>query len=260
MDARRLRHYDEAMPVYPKLEVNRRRAIHGRRQAPRRCEGLKRLLVVAALLVLALVAAIFLYALRGARRGGGDLVNLYDLPIILLVAVSAWRGFRLGLVAELLRVLAFAVGLLLAFRFDGAVGRLLTGLGGLSRTSARLMAFFLILFVVAMVTAIVAHVLTRLISPLPLLGSVNRVAGALAGLALALVALWIVTAASLLLPSSLGSVSTTVRHSGTAHLMRSLTPDWNQRLRAYVDHFTAGHMDPALRRELQLLMVRQGSG
>lgn len=59
-----------------------------------------------------------------------------------------------------------------------------------------------------MVTGVAAYVLTRLISPLPLLGSVNRVAGALVGLAPALVALWIVTVALVLLQSSLGSVST----------------------------------------------------
>jgi uncharacterized membrane protein required for colicin V production len=180
-------------------------------------------------------------------------VTLYDLAVVFLVALLAWRGFRVGLVAALLAWVAFGVGLVLAFRFDRVVGGWLAHVHAFAPTTWRIVAFIVILVVVEVAVGWLASRLSRVLAHIPVLGSLNRVGGVVAGAVLALVAVWLVTAALVLAPPSLVPFSSVVHHSETVHLMRTLTPRWQQSLRAYLDHFTTGRLSPGLRQRLRRL-------
>jgi len=181
-------------------------------------------------------------------------MNGYDIVVLLVLAVLAWQGFRRGLVGELVGLLAFFVALGLAFRFDGPVGRFLHHLaGGLSPTAGRIIAFLLIVVLVDVAASILITRLNRLLSRIPVVGTVNRLGGLAVGLVFAVVAIWLVTSAFLLLPAALVPFSATVHHSTTAHVLRRVTPRWRQDLRAYVNHFTRGHLSPSLEKELRAL-------
>jgi len=187
-------------------------------------------------------------------------MNGYDLIVVLVLALLAYLGFRRGLIGELVGLAAFVVALALAFRFDGRVGGELHHLaGGLSPTLCRIVAFLAIMVAVEIGASLVARRLNGVIARVPLLGSVNRIGGLVAGLVLALVSVWLVTSALLLAPASLVPYSATVHRSETAHVLPSVTPRWGTELRAYVDNFTAGQLDRRLQRELNTLTQGQTS-
>jgi Colicin V production protein. len=170
-------------------------------------------------------------------------VTYYDLIVVVLVALLAYRGFRICLVGTLLAWLAFGVGLLLAFRFDGFVGGWLAHIHALAPSSWRIVAFIAILGVVEIGAGWLARVLGRTLGHLPILGRLNRLGGVVLGALLALIPVWLVTAALLLVPHSLLSFSGTVSRSETAHLLRTLTPRWGAR--------PAGLRQPLHRRTLR---------
>lgn len=180
-------------------------------------------------------------------------MTLYDLVVVLFIALLGYRGFRAGLVRELLAWVALVLGLGLAFRFDGAIGSWLARIHDFGPTTTRILAFVAILLVVEIALGCLAMLLSRMLAPIPVLGRLNRLGGLLLGALVALIPVWLVTVALLLLPHALLSFSTAVRNSETAHLMRSLTPRWDQSLRAYLDHFTAGRLSPRLQQLLRQL-------
>jgi membrane protein required for colicin V production len=185
-------------------------------------------------------------------------LNGYDLVIVLVLAVLAFLGFRRGLIGELVGLAAFVAALALAFRFDGRVGGGLHRLaGGLSPTLSRIVAFLVIVVAVEIAAAFVARRLNGVIARVPLLGSVNRLGGLAVGLVLALLGVWLATSALLLLPATLVPYSTTVHRSETARVLPTVTPRWDNELRAYVDNFTAGRLDRRLQRELRALTEGQ---
>ena len=63
--------------------------------------------------------------------------------------------------------------------------------------------------------------------------------GLLLGAALAVVCVWLVTAAVVVLPTGLVPFSASVRHSETAHLLRSLGPGVDAELRAHLGQLGA---------------------
>ena len=75
-------------------------------------------------------------------------MTLYDLVVALFIALLVYRGFRAGLVASLLAWVAFGVGLLLAFRFDGVVAGWFAHNHTFAPTTWRVLAFVVILIVV----------------------------------------------------------------------------------------------------------------
>ena len=162
-------------------------------------------------------------------------MNVYDLIVCLLVALLAWRGLRRGLIGELLGLVVFACGLLLALRVDAVVGRRLVAIiPSLSATEGRVLAFFAVLLAVGIIVGALGRRLTRLVSHIPLVGGLNRLGGLLLGAALAVACVWLVTAAVVVLPRGLVPFSATVRHSETAHLLRSLGPGVDSDLRAHL--------------------------
>ncbi len=181
-------------------------------------------------------------------------LTVFDLLVVLLVALSAYRGFRRGLVGELLSLAAFLGALLLAFRFDASLGRVLKHIfGGLSVTEARIIAFLVILIAVEVAAGVLISIVSRGVGRVPILGGLDRVGGIVVGAVLALFAVWLVTAALLLMPLSLLPWASAVRRSETAHLLRTVTPRYGADLRAYAAHFTSGHPSATLERELRLL-------
>ena len=181
-------------------------------------------------------------------------MNGYDLIVLAALALLALLGLRRGLIGELVGLVAFVAALTLAFRFDGPVGAALRRLPvHLTPTEGRIAAFVAIVVAVDVVAAVIARRLGRLLSRVPVLGTVNRVGGLVVGLATALIGVWLVTSALLVLPTACVPWATTVHRSATARLLPSVTPRWDRDLRAYVDNFTAGHVAPSLDRELRLL-------
>ena len=180
-------------------------------------------------------------------------MNLYDVVVIVLVALLAWRGLRAGLVRELAAWVALVVGLALAFRFDSRVGGWFGHLPAVGPEWRRILGFVAILVVVEIVARLLAGTLSGLLAHVPVVGSLNRLGGLVLGALFAVVLVWLLTASLLLVPHSLPSFSGTVSRSATAHLLRTLTPRWGQDLRAYANHFTAGPLSPSLTRELRQL-------
>jgi hypothetical protein len=135
---------------------------------------------------------------------------------------------------------AFAVGLVLALRFDGPLGGALHRLApAANATTARIGAFLAILVVLSIAAGLLIGRLNRLLGRLPVVGTVNRLGGVAMGVVLAIVAVWLVTAALLSVPSSLLPYSGAVHHSATARLLRAATPRWSRELRDQLDNLTA---------------------
>jgi membrane protein required for colicin V production len=182
----------------------------------------------------------------------------YDLIVVLVIALFALHGLRRGLVGELLGLASFLVGLYLAFRFDGVLGaRLARLVTELSPTAARIVAFVVILVLVEVAAGFLTRSLDRVVARIPVVSALNQAGGVLVGVAIALLGVWLVTGALLLLPTTVVPFSGAVHRSATAHLLPNVTPRWPRELRAYVDDFTAGHVDPGLRRELRALSSGQ---
>ena len=159
-------------------------------------------------------------------------MNIYDFLMLGLLALIAWGGFRRGFVRELAGLAAFALGLLLALRFAGPLGRwLVTVFSSLSLTSAHVIAFFLIVLLTGIAIDVVASLVTGAIRRVPIVGGLDRAGGLLVGIVLGLFGVWLLTTCLVLLPPSLLPFTTVVRHSQVAQLVHSVQPSWLDSLR-----------------------------
>lgn len=169
-----------------------------------------------------------------------DHMTAYDLGVIAVMALLAFRGFRVGLVATLLTWVALGVGLWLALRFDRVVGGWIARVHGFAPATQRVLAFVVIVVVVEIAAGWLAGRLSGALRHIPLLGGLDRLGGLVCGALLAAVTVWLVTAALVALPSPLPPFSSTVRRSETVHLMRSLTPRLQHELRTRLSHLGQG--------------------
>ncbi len=87
-----------------------------------------------------------------------------------------------------------------------------------------------------------AGLLTDAIRHVPLAGGVNRLGGLLAGAALALLGIWLITVSLLLLPAAQLPITASVHHSATARLLRSGPPQWSRSLRIQLEHLGTVHL------------------
>ena len=163
-------------------------------------------------------------------------MTAYDAGVVVVLALLAYRGFRVGLVASLLTWAALGVGLLLALRYDRVVGGWIVHVHPFAPTTQRVLAFLAIVVVVEIAAGWLAASLSGLLRHVPLLGGLNRFGGLVCGAVLAVATVWLVTAALVALPSPLPPFAGTVRHSETVRLMRSLTPHWQRDLRSRLAH------------------------
>jgi membrane protein required for colicin V production len=101
-----------------------------------------------------------------------------DIIILIVLAISAFSGLRVGLIKVLFAVVGIIVGVVLAGQFADDFAGVLTFIPD---AWAKIAAFAIILVVVMIIAGVLAAVLSKLIS-LVLLGWVNRLAGAVLGL------------------------------------------------------------------------------
>ncbi len=159
-------------------------------------------------------------------------MHLYDLAMLALLGLLAWSGFRRGFVREVSGLVAFAVGFMLALRLAGPLGRwLATVFSYLSPTTAHVVAFLAVVLLVGLAIDLAALFLTGAISRVPVVGSLNRLGGLLAGAALAVLVIWLLTTCLLLLPPTLLPFMSGVRRSEAAELVRSVPATWKHGLR-----------------------------
>jgi membrane protein required for colicin V production len=100
-----------------------------------------------------------------------------DIVILVILAISAFSGLRVGLIKVLFGVVGIIVGILLAGRFSDDFAGVLTFIPA---DWAGIAAFAIILVAVMIIAAILGAILSKLIS-LVLLGWVNRLGGAVLG-------------------------------------------------------------------------------
>jgi membrane protein required for colicin V production len=121
-------------------------------------------------------------------------MNWLDIVILVVVAVAAFLGLRMGLIKAVLILAGIIVGVVLAGHYSGPLGERLTFIS--SEGVAKAVAFAIILIGVLIVAAIVAKLLTWA-TKVVMLGWVNRLGGAVLGLLLgalfcgALLAMWV---------------------------------------------------------------------
>ena len=158
-------------------------------------------------------------------------MHLYDLAMLVLLGLLAWSGFRRGFVRELAGLVAFGVGFMLALRLAGPVGRwLVTVFSLLSPTTAYVLAFLAVVLLVGLAIDVAAFFLTGSLSRVPVVGGLNRLGGLLAGAALAVLVIWLLTTCLLLLPPRLLPFASGVHRSETAQLVRSVPTTWRHSL------------------------------
>jgi len=120
-------------------------------------------------------------------------MNWLDIVIIVILAVTALIGLRIGIIKAVLTLAGVVLGVVLAGRFYSALAGNLTFIP--QESLANIVAFAIILIGVLVIASVLAAVLKRLAS-MVLLGWVNRLGGALLGLLLgfffcgALLAIW----------------------------------------------------------------------
>lgn len=163
-------------------------------------------------------------------------MRLYDVLMIALVALLAFRGARRGLVRELAGLAAYAVGFLLAYQLDGPLGRRLNGaLPSLTPTEARVFAFLAVLVVTGVAIDLGARFVAGAIHRVPVVGGLDRMGGLLAGAVLGVLLVWLVTICLLLLPLSVVPSAAGVHRSATAHLVQRVPAAWGRGLRDHLE-------------------------
>jgi len=108
-------------------------------------------------------------------------MNWLDIVILVLIAISTLLGLRTGIIKAALSLVGVIVGVILAGRYYVPLSEQLSFISqaGVART----VAFAIILVGVMVLAAVLASVLKRAVS-LVMLGWVNRLGGAIFGLAM----------------------------------------------------------------------------
>jgi len=121
-------------------------------------------------------------------------MNWLDIVIIVLIAIPILTGLRTGLIKAALTLAGLIIGVILAGRFYVALAEQLTFIP--QSSIARIAAFAIILVVIMIIAGVIASVLKWLTS-IVMLGWVNRLGGAVFGLAMgtifcaAMLATWV---------------------------------------------------------------------
>jgi len=124
------------------------------------------------------------------------MIDAFIVALLILVAVRGW--FR-GLVREAMDLVGLVLGIMAAFRFGGAVGRLIEGMSNISPDAARLIGGLIVLVAVGVGAALAA----RVIGPRfrwPGLNLIDRVGGAALGLAWGAFSLVVLLSLAVILP------------------------------------------------------------
>lgn len=121
-------------------------------------------------------------------------MNWLDIVVLVVLLIAAFMGLRMGLIKAVLMLAGIIVGVVLAGHYSGPLGERLTFIS--SAGVAKGVAFAVIMLAVLAAAAIAAALLTWA-AKVVMLGWVNRLGGAVAGLFLgalfcgALLAMWV---------------------------------------------------------------------
>ena len=122
-----------------------------------------------------------------------------DAVIVVILALATFKGFRRGFVSELGGLAALAAAIVAPFYYNGVADAQIQSYTKLDAGQAHITGMVLTaLFAYAVVLA-VASLLQR-IARLPVLGTGNALAGAVAGCAKGAILIWIVLFVALLFP------------------------------------------------------------
>lgn len=110
-------------------------------------------------------------------------MNWLDIVIIVLVVGPTLAGLKNGIVKAAFTVVGIIVGVILAGRFSGPLGEVMTFIPG---GWANVVAFAIILIAVMVIASVLAKIVKWTLSAI-LLGWVNRLGGAILGFILGVV-------------------------------------------------------------------------
>ena len=109
-------------------------------------------------------------------------MNWLDIVIIVVIAISAFIGLRIGIIKAVLSLAGLIVGVILAGHYYVPLSEQLSGI--IPQANVAEIVAFAIILVGIMVIASVAALLLKGVASLTMLGWVNRAGGAIFGLVL----------------------------------------------------------------------------
>ncbi len=107
-------------------------------------------------------------------------MNLLDLFILLPLGWGAWKGFRRGLVFEVLMLMGLVLGLYIAFKFSGLLHGLVASWFDADGAIIPVISFVVVFLAILLVTILLAKLLEGILKATAL-QPVNKVAGAVFG-------------------------------------------------------------------------------
>lgn len=102
-----------------------------------------------------------------------------DLFIIILIMYALWNGWHNGLLRELVSMLGFIGGLIIACLFYSTLGKYLTTSGSEVTIITSIIAFLIIWIIVPIAMGTIATLLTKALKHIHLLSTSNKFAGML---------------------------------------------------------------------------------
>lgn len=147
-------------------------------------------------------------------------MNWVDIVIIIFLAVLAILGLKRGLMKSLFPLVGIILGIFLAGTFQGALAEKLSFIE--SESVARIAAFAIIVVVVFVAAIIASSVLSRIFSMI-LLGWVDRLGGALFGLAIA----WFISSAVVVLLARYAALPVELPESAISSVGESVVSSLN---------------------------------
>ena len=122
-----------------------------------------------------------------------------DAAILVILVLATFKGWSRGFIAELGGIAAIAAALIAPWYYNGAADAQIQALTKFDASQAHV-AGMVLTAVFAYVVVLVAAAFLQRIARLPVLGTGNALAGAVAGLAKGAILVWLVLLVALLFP------------------------------------------------------------
>jgi uncharacterized membrane protein required for colicin V production len=126
-------------------------------------------------------------------------LNWADAAIFIVLAIATFKGFRRGFVRELGGLVAIAAGLIAPWYYNGSADAQIEAATKFSAGAAHVTGMVLTGIFAYVVVIVLAAILNR-IAKLPILGTINALAGAAAGLVKGAIFCWVVLFIALFFP------------------------------------------------------------
>lgn len=169
-----------------------------------------------------------------------------DLVIGGIALFFAWKGFNNGFVAELAGPVAVLIAIVAAFYYPGSLDNDVVNVTHLGPGSAHAVGTLLFAVIVYAIAIMVAWLLGR-IARLPVLGILNRCAGAAIGAAKALFGAWAVLYVTLLFPLT-PDLRDDLHASPLVHLVVAPDASVDDTVREFLPSFLEPFAEPFLAR------------